>query len=140
MIRRSAGQKGFSLIELIVVMVILGLLASIVGPRVLRWPEKSKVKIARLQLADLRSSLAMFRLEVGRFPTSTEGLQSLIEDPGVSNWGGPYLDKKVIPKDPWGREYEYRSPGQHDDYDLWSLGADGVEGGEGNNADVTSWK
>lgn len=140
MARSNTNQKGFSLIELIVVLVILGLLAAIVGPRVIDRLGKGKVDIAKVQLSELEGSLDLFRFDVGRYPSSTEGLHALIEDPGVPNWSGPYLKKNVIPKDPWGREFEYRSPGQHGDYDLWSLGADGVEGGDAENADVTSWK
>ena len=116
-------EKGFSLIELIVVMVILGLLAGVVGPRLWDRVGQSRATVA-----------------VGRYPSSAEGLNVLVEDEGIQNWSGPYLAKTVVPKDPWGRDYEYRSPGQYGDYDLWSWGADGTEGGEGDSADISSWE
>lgn len=138
--RSQASEGGFSLIELIVVLVILGLLATVVGPRVMDRLGRGKIEIARLQIDQLEGALGLFRFDVGRYPTSSEGMQILIEDRGgIQNWSGPYLDKKTLPKDPWGREYQYRSPGQNGDFDLWSLGADGTEGGEGDNIDVTSW-
>ena len=132
-------EKGFSLIELIVVLVILGLLATVVGPRVMQRLSQGKVEIARLQIDQLDGALGLFHFDVGRYPTSAEGLQALIEDPGIDNWSGPYLDKKTLPSDPWNREYQFRSPGVHADYDLWSNGSDGQEGGEGDGADITSW-
>lgn len=132
-------EKGFSLIELIVVLVILGLLATVVGPRVMQRLSQGKIEIARLQIDQLDGALGLFHFDVGRYPTSAEGLQALIEDPGIDNWSGPYLDKKTLPTDPWNREYQFRSPGVHGDYDLWSNGADGQEGGEGDGVDVTSW-
>lgn len=139
-LKPHASQRGFSLIELIVVLVILGLLATVVGPKVMERLGKGKAEIAKLQIDQLEGALGLFRFDVGRYPTSSEGLQALIENnAGIPNWSGPYLDKKTLPKDPWRRDYQYRSPGQHSDYDLWSVGADGVEGGEGDNADVTSW-
>ena len=135
--RRS--EKGFSLIELIVVLVILGLLATVVGPQVMRRLGEGKAEIAKIQVDQFSGALGLFQFDVGRYPNSAEGMEALIRDPGIDNWSGPYLDKNTIPKDPWGRDYEYRSPGQHGDYDLWSNGADGMAGGEGINADVTSW-
>jgi general secretion pathway protein G len=137
--KRGTAQRGFSLIELIVVLVILGLLATIVGPRVIDQLSKGKANIAKVQIADLEGALGLFRFDVGRYPTTAEGLNALLENPGLDNWSGPYLTKSSLPKDPWGHEYQYRSPGMHSDYDLYCLGADGVEGGEGDNADVTSW-
>jgi len=135
-----SGSRGFSLIELIVVLVILGLLATVVGPRVMQRLSQGKTEIAKLQIDQLDGALGLFRFDVGRYPTTAESLQALVDNPsGVQNWSGPYLDKKSLPKDPWGREYQYRSPGQNGDYDLWSYGADGVEGGEGENMDVVSW-
>lgn len=134
-------ETGFSLIELIVVMVVLGLLAGIVGPRVFQWAAKGQIQATKLQIKELEGVLGIFRLEVGRYPTTTEGLQALVQNPGsLDNWGGPYLNKNTVPKDPWGRDYVYRSPGNYGDYDLYSLGADGIEGGEGDNADITSWE
>lgn len=135
----SRPERGFSLIELIVVLVILGLLATIVGPRLIGKLSEGKANIAKMQVDNLQGSLDLFRFDVGRYPNSSEGLQALIENPGIQNWNGPYLDKNSLPKDPWGREYLYRSPGLHGEYDLYSLGADGAEGGEGDNADIVSW-
>jgi general secretion pathway protein G len=142
MMRDQKARKrvgGFSLIELIVVLVILGLLATVVGPRVMDKLSKGKAEIAKLQVDQLDGALGLFRFDVGRYPTTAEGLDSLIRNPGIQNWSGPYLDKNTLPKDPWGREYQYRSPGQFSDFDLFSLGADGLEGGEEDNADITSW-
>src|SRR5690606_1649711 len=133
------GERGFSLIELIVVLVILGLLATVVGPKAIDRLSQGQTEIAKLQIDRLEGGLGLFRFDVGRYPTTAKGLRALVENPGVDNWSGPYLDKTTIPGDPWGREYQYRSPGQHGDYDLFSYGADGVEGGDGENADVSSW-
>lgn len=138
-VEKKRRERGFSLIELIVVLVILGLLATVVGPQVIKRLGQGKSEIAKLQIDQLEGALGLFRFDVGRYPTSGEGLQALIGNPGIQNWSGPYLEKSSLPKDPWGREYEYRSPGQHGDFDLWSNGADGVPGGEGDNADITSW-
>jgi general secretion pathway protein G len=132
-------QRGFSLIELIVVLVILGLLATVVGPRVMERLGQGKTQIAKIQIKELEGALGLFRFDIGRYPTSAEGLQALIDNPGVQNWGGPYLDKRTLPKDPWGRDYQYRSPGLRSEFELWSYGADGLEGGDGDNADITSW-
>jgi len=127
------------LIELIVVLVILGLLATVVGPKVMDRLGRGKSEIAKLQIDQLEGALGLLRFDVGRYPTTSEGLAGLIDNPGIENWAGPYLDKRTLPKDPWGREYQYRAPGQYGDFDLYSLGADGVEGGEDDSADVTSW-
>ncbi|MFW6388967.1 MAG: type II secretion system major pseudopilin GspG [Desulfohalobiaceae bacterium] len=133
------GKRGFTLIELLIVMIILGLLASLVGPRLFSHVDESRVKTAKSQIELLGTALDSFRLDVGRYPTTEEGLQALRKEPSdVSNWNGPYLSKE-IPEDPWGNEYQYKSPGEHGDYDLWSYGADGQSGGEGDNAEVTSW-
>jgi general secretion pathway protein G len=138
---RNRRARGFTLIELLVVLVILGLLASLVGPRVMKYLGGAKSDSARLQIEDYSATLDMYRLEVGRYPTSDEGLQALVEaPPGVRGWNGPYLKKKQLPKDPWGNEYQYKSPGEHGDYDLYSLGADNDEGGSGENRDVVSWE
>ena len=91
------------------------------------------------QIDQFESALALFRFEIGRYPTGSEGLQALVKNPGIENWGGPYLESPSIPVDPWGRPYQYQSPGQHGDYDLWSEGADGAAGGAGENLDITSW-
>jgi general secretion pathway protein G len=137
--RQENRQRGFSLIELIVVLVILGLLATVVGPRIMDRLGKGKAEIAKLQISELEGALGLYRFDVGRYPTTSEGLAALVDNPGAQNWSGPYLSKRTLPKDPWGRDYQYRSPGQHDDFDLYSLGADGVEGGDEDNADITSW-
>jgi general secretion pathway protein G len=132
--------NGFTLIELLVVLVILGLLAGLVGPRVLNYLGGAKSDTARLQIEELGAGLDLFYLEVGRYPTSDEGLVALVEEPtDVTNWNGPYLKKKTIPKDPWGNDYLYQSPGDNGPYDLYSYGMDGAEGGEGDNSDIVSW-
>lgn len=137
--RRNRSRRGFSLIELIVVLVILGLLATVVGPRVMDRLGRGKAEIAKLQINQLEGALGLYRFDVGRYPTSSEGLDALLRNPGLDNWSGPYLDKMTLPKDPWGRDYHYRSPGMYGDYDLYSHGADGREGGDGDDSDITSW-
>lgn len=132
---------GFTLIELLVVLVILGLLAGIVGPQVMKWIAPANTEAARQQVESFSATLDMYRLDTGRYPTTQEGLEALIDaPPGVNRWNGPYLKKESIPKDPWGHEYQYRSPGEHGLFDVYSLGADNAEGGEGENQDVVSWK
>jgi len=138
---RHRVARGFTLVELLVVLAILGLLAGLVGPQVMKFLGSSKTKTAHLQIADLSATLDLYRLEVGRYPTNAEGLQALVRDPGnTPNWNGPYLKKAEVPKDPWGNDYQYRAPGQHGPFDLWSLGADGQEGGEGENRDIRGWE
>jgi general secretion pathway protein G len=133
--------RGFTLIELLVVLVILGLLGSIVGPRVMKYLSKAKTDSARLQIQDFAATLDHYKLELGRYPTTDEGLKALVEQPSnAEGWSGPYLKKKEVPKDPWGNEYSYRFPGQHGEFDLYSLGADNAEGGDGENTDVASWE
>lgn len=137
---RKLSHTGFTLIELLVVMVIIGLLASLVVPRFIRQEEKAKVKTARAQIQMLGTALDTFRLDVGRYPTTQEGLEALRQRPaGVERWDGPYL-KKEVPRDPWGNPYVYRSPGEHEPYELLSYGADGVAGGTEDNADIKSWE
>ncbi len=131
-------ERGFSLIELIVVLVILGLLAAVVAPRVYDKLAKGKEQIAKIQIKELEGALQLFSFDMGRFPTTSEGLEGLARNPGgLDSWRGPYLSKPDVPKDPWGKPYVYRCPGEHGDYDLFSSGPDGVEGG---NDDVTSWQ
>jgi general secretion pathway protein G len=137
---RTNRQVGFTLIELLVVLVILGLLAGLVGPQVLRYLGSAKSDTTRLQIEELGAGLDLYHLEVGRYPSTDEGLMALVEQPvGVNKWNGPYLKKKRIPEDPWGNEYHYRSPGENGLYDLYSFGNDNMEGGEGDNADIVSW-
>ena len=139
MSERRHWQGGFSLIELIGVMVILGLMATVVGPQDMNRLAKGKAQIAKIQIDQLEGSLGLFRFDVGRYPSTAEGLRALIENSGIENWSGPYLDTRTLPKDPWNRNYEYRSPGQNGEFDLWSFGSDGNQGGESDAADITSW-
>ena len=132
-------QRGFTLIELLIVMVILGLLAALVGPRMFGKVGTSKQKAAQAQISLFGTALDTYRLDVGKYPTTDQGLDALRRQPeDLPNWDGPYLPKEV-PLDPWGNPYEYRSPGEQGDYDLLSLGADGRPGGEGEDADIVSW-
>lgn len=136
----GAGQ-GFTLIELLVVLVVLGLLAGLVGPQVMKHLGESKVKTAKLQIEEISAALDMFRIDVDRYPTDDEKLAALVQQPsGVDSWNGPYLRKSFVPKDPWGREYLYRYPGENGEFDVYSLGADQQEGGSGENSDIVSWK
>lgn len=133
--------RGFTLIELLVVLVILGLMAGIVGPQVIQYLGESKTKTAKLQIEDFGSALDLYVLDVGRYPSSDEGLEALIEaPPGATRWHGPYLKKNYVPKDPWGNDFHYRFPGEHGTYDLYSLGADNRPGGNDENQDIHSWK
>lgn len=134
-------QRGFTLIELLVVLVILGLLMSVVGPRVMKYVGGAKTDTARMQIEELAGALDMYQLEVGRYPAQNVGLQALVTQPtGEKRWNGPYLRKSKVPTDPWGNNYIYRIPGQHGAFDLYSLGADGQEGGEGEDAEIGSWE
>lgn len=132
-------RRGFTLVELLVVMVIIGLLAALVGPRLFPKLGKGKQAAAKAQIELLGQALDQFRLDIGRYPTTQEGLNALISNPGIDRWDGPYL-KKDVPKDPWDRPYHYQSPGEHGEYDLFSYGRDGSPGGEGEDKDVTSWE
>ena len=136
--RRSAA-RGFTLLELLVVMVIIGLLAGYVGPKFFGQIGKSEVKAAKAQIDALQKSLDQYRLDVGRYPSTEQGLAVLVAKPADEpKWQGPYLSK-AVPKDPWGNDYQYRAPGEHGEYDLLSFGKDGRPGGEGEDADLTSW-
>ncbi len=133
-------QRGFTLIEILIVVIIIGLLASLVGPKLFGKVGAAKQKTAKAQIELFGTALDAFRLDVGRYPTSEEGLKALREKPsGADAWTGPYLPKE-IPVDPWGRAYVYRSPGEQHEYEIVSLGLDGAEGGDGENQDVVSWK
>jgi general secretion pathway protein G len=132
--------KGFTLVELIVVVIIIGLLAGLVLPQFIRQEEKAKLKTTRAQIELFGTALDTFRLDVGRYPTTDEGLQALRQKPGgLERWDGPYL-KKELPLDPWTKPYVYRSPGENGPYEIVSYGADGTPGGEGDNRDITSWE
>ena len=143
--RARRGTAGFTLIEMMVVMVIIGLLMALVGPRFIRQSEKAKVGAARAQIELLGTALDTFRLDVGRYPTTQEGLAALRQKPfSADRWDGPYL-KKEVPADPWGRPYTYRGADAFRGdtgrpYELFSYGADGAPGGDGDNRDVTSWE
>ena len=129
-------EAGFTLIELIVVIVILGMLAAVVAPKIYDKLAKSKDKIAKIQITELEGALQLYSFDMGSFPPTGEGLQALVMNPGNDSWNGPYLEKE-LPKDPWQRDYVYRYPGLHGEFDLFSTGADGLEG---NEDDVCSWK
>jgi general secretion pathway protein G len=136
----SGGQAGFTLIELLVVLVILVLLASLVAPRVIGYLGSSRTKAAKVQIESLASALELYKLDTGTYPTTSEGLKALIVAPqGAAGWNGPYITKREMPNDPWGRPYNYREPGQHGSFDIFSLGADNQPGGTGENEDVGSW-
>ena len=133
-------QAGFTLVELLVVLIILGLIAAFAAPRVIKFVGGAKSDSAKIQVERLSGVLDLYRLQVGRYPSDGEGLGALIEAPAdAPNWDGPYLKKADALTDPWGRPYLYRFPGEHGDYDLYSLGADGQDGGEGEDRDRTSW-
>jgi len=136
-------RAGMTLIEIIVVIVVLGILAAVVGTQVFGRVGESRVQAARTQIAQFEIQLDLYRLDNGRYPTTDQGLAALRSRPTTppepNAWKGPYA-KKDIPADPWGNAYQYRYPGEHGDYDLVSLGADGKEGGEGEDADVVNWK
>lgn len=139
--RNGKPMKGFTLIELLVVLVVLGLLAGLVGPQVMKHLGESKVKTAKLQIEEIAAALDMFRIDVDRYPSTEESLVALVHRPtGVETWNGPYLRKRLIPKDPWGRDFHYRHPGENAEFDVYSLGADQREGGDGENSDIVSWR
>ena len=134
-------QRGMTLIEILVVLVLIGVVMGIVGSKFIGQGEEAKRKAAAIEITQIGNTLDLFKLEVGRYPTTSEGLQALITAPsGAQNWNGPYWKSATLPKDPWGNEYKYSSPGSHNNaYDILSLGADGREGGEGPNRDITIW-
>lgn len=140
MLMQRHSIRGFTLLELLVVLVVLGLLAGIVAPKYFNQVGKSEAKVARAQIEGLAKALDIYRLELGHYPSSEQGLIALVSAPsGEGKWAGPYLQKGV-PQDPWGRDYVYRSPGENGDFDLLSMGKDGQPGGEGENAEITSWQ
>lgn len=139
-LRALGDQRGFTLVELLVVIIVLGLLVGLVGPRLFGRVGQSKTAAARAQIELLGAALDQYRLDMGRYPDTAQGLDALVRNSGGTNWNGPYL-KKDVPRDPWGNPYKYRCcPGQHGDYDLWSEGSDAAPGGEGEDGDVNSWE
>jgi general secretion pathway protein G len=136
---RTRRQRGFTLVEMLVVITIIGLIMGLIGPRVLNYLTESKVKAAKIQIQSFASALDLYYLDVGRFPTSADGLSALARDPGGQRtWNGPYIKGSGIPNDPWGHPYVYRSPGERSSYDIISYGADGQEGGAGTAADIST--
>ena len=133
------GQRGFTLIELMVVVVILGILATIMMPRILDRPEQARRMKAKVQIRSLQSALGLFKTDTGQFPTTIQGLEALIANPGIRGWRNSYIEGIKVPLDPWGNPYVYICPGAHDDYDLESFGKEGEDGGADNNADIESW-
>jgi general secretion pathway protein G len=142
MVRSAIGrdaETGMTLIEILVVLVLIGIVLGIVGGNFIGKGEKAKADAAKIEIGQIGQTLDLYKLEIGRYPTTQEGLQALIAAPaGVTNWNGPYWKKSSVPKDPWGNEYKYVSPAQSAPYEISSLGADGKEGGEGPNKDITS--
>ena len=139
--RRASAQAGFTLVELLVVMAILVLLASLVAPRVIGYLGSSRAKTSKVQIENLTTSLELFKLDTGRFPSNSDGLSALMKKPvNMRGWNGPYLKGNQLPVDPWGNPYHYRFPGRFNEFDIYSLGADNQQGGDGENRDVTSWQ
>jgi general secretion pathway protein G len=139
--QKTLAEAGFTLLELLVVLGIIAMLAGIVGPQVMKHMGESKTKAAKVQIEDISATLEMYKLDLGRHPSTDEGLKALIESPdSAKRWNGPYLQKNKIPLDPWQNEYHYASPGEHGKFDLFSYGADNKEGGEGEDQDVVSWE
>jgi general secretion pathway protein G len=135
------GERGFTLVELLVVITIIALIMGIVGPRVLNYLSESKAKAAKIQIESFASALDLFFLDTGRYPNGPEGLTALVRRPGnITAWNGPYLKGGLVPPDPWGNPYVYRAPGQNGAYDILSYGSDGTEGGTGAGQDITSWQ
>jgi general secretion pathway protein G len=133
------GDAGFTLVEILVVITIIGLIMAIVGPRVLTYLGESKVKAAKIQIQSFASALDLYYLDIGRYPTSNDGLAALVQRPGSAvEWNGPYLKGGVVPYDPWGHAYVYRSPVERAPYEILSYGSDGQEGGTGTAADISS--
>jgi general secretion pathway protein G len=138
--RTRRHERGFTLVEILVVITIIGLIMALVGPRVINYLGEAKVKAAKIQIESFSSALDLYYLDAGRYPSSSEGLAALAQRPGgAASWNGPYLKGAVVPNDPWGHAYQYRSPGEHGSYDILSYGSDGQEGGTGTAADIVSW-
>ena len=140
-ILRLFKKEGFTLLELLIVMIIIGLLAALIGPKMIGRVGESRQTVAKQQIEGFSSALEMYKLDTTKYPTQEQGLEALVTQPqGIVNWKGPYLKKKFIPKDPWGNNYVYIFPGANSDYDIISYGADGNQGGDGENKDVLSWE
>ncbi|MBN1663828.1 MAG: type II secretion system major pseudopilin GspG [Deltaproteobacteria bacterium] len=142
--KRKANERGFTLIELMVVIVILGILAGLIVPRIMGRPDEARQAKARIQIESMSTALKLYRLDNGAYPTTEQGLQALVEAPAVGrlakNWRqGGYLESSKVPKDPWNRDFVYICPGTHGEFDLSSLGADGEAGGEGKDKDIGNW-
>jgi general secretion pathway protein G len=134
------GEDGFTLIEILVVITIIGLIMALVAPRVLNYLSEAKVKAAKIQIESFVSTLDLYYLDTGRYPSTSEGLEALIQRPaGVEGWNGPYLKGGFVPNDPWGHPYVYRMPGEHGTYDILSYGPEGQASGRGAGEYVTSW-
>lgn len=137
---RRRHDSGYTLVELLVVLAVLAMLVAIATPRLMKYLSSSRIQTAHIQIQQLGAVLDTYKLELLHYPTTEQGLQALVEQPaGEPKWDGPYLKNKASLIDPWGNPYQYKSPGQHGEYDLYSWGADGREGGEGENGDITSW-
>lgn len=141
-INPARSQSGFSLIELLVVLTIIALLGAVVGPQVIRNLDRAKSDTAKIQIDDLGAALDLHYLDLGRYPTTAEGLNALISAPAAlsAGWNGPYLKKGTVPQDPWGNDYRYESPGNNGVYDLFTYGADNQAGGDDDNKDIVSWE
>ena len=138
---KNSAIKGFTLLELLVVLAIIALLMGVVGPQVMKHLGTSKTKAVKVQIEDLSLALDMYKLDVGVYPSTEQGLDVLVAKPEtVINWIGPYLRKSFIPKDAWGNEYHYQYPGDHGPFDVFSYGADNTEGGENEDQDINSWE
>jgi general secretion pathway protein G len=134
-------EAGFTLVEILVVVTIIGLIMALVGPRVLNYLGESKVKTAKIQIDSFSSALDLFYLDVGRYPLTNEGLAALAQRPGnIAEWNGPYVRGGMVPNDPWGHPYIFRSPGERGPYEILSFGSDGQEGGNGTATDIASWQ
>jgi len=138
--KRRRRDSGFTLLELLVVLAIMGMLAAIIAPQVIRYLGTSRTQTAHVQIQNVMAALELYRLDVGRYPTAQEGLQALVTAPATAqNWNGPYLKKESALKDPWGEPYAYQIPGQHGEVDVFTLGSDKAPGGTGEAQDVGSW-
>ena len=139
-ISERIAERGMTLIEILVVLTLIGVVLGIVGSNYLGKSEQAKAKAAKIEIEQIGQALDLYKLEIGAYPTTQQGLQALVAAPaGINNWAGPYWKKNTVPKDPWGHDYVYASPGTHGAYDILSYGADGKEGGDGVNKDIASW-